>query len=311
MNIPDRRSLSELEHGTPFAERHIGPRPAELARMLNVIGVESLEELAQLALPPTLADSGAVPDLPAPATEVQALAELRARAAQCHPRVPMIGMGYHGTVTPPVIRRSVLENPAWYTAYTPYQPEISQGRLEALLNFQTMICDLTGLPVANASLLDEATAAAEAMTLLRRAGRATSPRFIVDADTLPQTLAVLATRAEPLGIELDIADLRNALPDGEFFGVLLSYPGASGAVRDHAMLIEQAHKRGAAVAVAADPLALTLLTPPGEIGADVAIGSTQRFGVPLGFGGPHAAYLAVRSGLERQLPGRLVGVSRD
>ena len=311
MNIPDRRSLSELEHGTPFAERHIGPRPAELARMLNVIGVESLEELAQLALPPTLADSGAVPDLPAPATEVQALAELRARAAQCHPRVPMIGMGYHGTVTPPVIRRSVLENPAWYTAYTPYQPEISQGRLEALLNFQTMICDLTGLPVANASLLDEATAAAEAMTLLRRAGRATSPRFILDADTLPQTLAVLATRAEPLGIELDIADLRNALPDGEFFGVLLSYPGASGAVRDHAMLIEQAHKRGAAVAVAADPLALTLLTPPGEIGADVAIGSTQRFGVPLGFGGPHAAYLAVRSGLERQLPGRLVGVSRD
>jgi len=315
MNTPDRRSLSELEHGTPFADRHIGPRPAELARMLDVIGVESLEQLAQLALPLTLTTSDAgpedTPDLPAPATEVQALAELRARAAQCHPRVPMIGMGYHGTVTPPVIRRSVLENPAWYTAYTPYQPEISQGRLEALLNFQTMICDLTGLPVANASLLDEATAAAEAMTLLRRAGRATSARFVVDADTLPQTLAVLATRAEPLGIELDVVDLRAALPDGEFFGVLLSYPGVSGAVRDHAMLIEQAHQRGAAVAVAADPLALTLLVPPGEIGADVAVGSTQRFGVPLGFGGPHAAYLAVRSGLERQLPGRLVGVSRD
>jgi glycine dehydrogenase len=315
MNTPDRRLLSELEHGTPFADRHIGPRPAELARMLDVIGVESLEQLAQLALPPTLATSDAgledTPDLPAPATEVQALAELRARSAQCHPRVPMIGMGYHGTVTPPVIRRSVLENPAWYTAYTPYQPEISQGRLEALLNFQTMICDLTGLPVANASLLDEATAAAEAMTLLRRAGRATSSRFVVDADTLPQTLAVLATRAEPLGIELDVADLRAALPDGEFFGVLLSYPGVSGAVRDRAMLIAQAHQRGAAVAVAADPLALTLLVPPGEIGADVAIGSTQRFGVPLGFGGPHAAYLAVRSGLERQLPGRLVGVSRD
>jgi glycine dehydrogenase len=214
-------------------------------------------------------------------------------------------------VTPPVIRRSVLENPAWYTAYTPYQPEISQGRLEALLNFQTMICDLTGLPVANASLLDEATAAAEAMTLLRRAGRASSSRFVVDADTLPQTLAVLATRAEPLGIQLDVADLTLALPDGEFFGVLLSYPGACGAVREHAALIEQAHRRGAAVAVAADPLALTLLTPPGEIGADVALGSTQRFGVPLGFGGPHAAYLAVRRGLERQLPGRLVGVSRD
>ncbi|HWR46834.1 MAG TPA: aminomethyl-transferring glycine dehydrogenase [Pseudonocardiaceae bacterium] len=311
MNTPNWRSLSELEHGTPFADRHIGPHPAELARMLEVIGVESLEQLAQLVLPPTLADPDAVPDLPAPATEVQALAELRVRAAQCHPRVPMIGMGYHGTVTPPVIRRSVLENPAWYTAYTPYQPEISQGRLEALLNFQTMICDLTGLPVANASLLDEATAAAEAMTLLCRAGRSTSSRFVVDADTLPQTLAVLATRAEPLGIELDVVDLWAALPGGEFFGVLLSYPGASGAVRDHAMLIEQAHQRGAAVAVAADPLALTLLAPPGEIGADVAIGSTQRFGVPLGFGGPHAAYLAVRSGLERQLPGRLVGVSRD
>ena len=311
MNTPNWRSLSELEHGTPFADRHIGPHPAELARMLEVIGVESLEQLAQLVLPPTLADPDAVPDLPAPATEVQALAELRVRAAQCHPRVPMIGMGYHGTVTPPAIRRSVLENPAWYTAYTPYQPEISQGRLEALLNFQTMICDLTGLPVANASLLDEATAAAEAMTLLCRAGRSTSSRFVVDADTLPQTLAVLATRAEPLGIELDVVDLWAALPGGEFFGVLLSYPGASGAVRDHAMLIEQAHQRGAAVAVAADPLALTLLAPPGEIGADVAIGSTQRFGVPLGFGGPHAAYLAVRSGLERQLPGRLVGVSRD
>jgi glycine dehydrogenase len=244
MNIPDRRSLSELEYGTPFADRHIGPRPAELARMVEVIGVESLEQLAVLVLPPTLADPDAVPDLPAPATEVQALAELRVRAAQCHPRVPMIGMGYHGTVTPPVIRRSVLENPAWYTAYTPYQPEISQGRLEALLNFQTMICDLTGLPVANASLLDEATAAAEAMTLLCRAGRATSSRFVVDADSLPQTLAVLATRAEPLGIELDVVDLSSGLPDGEFFGVLLSYPGASGAVRDYAMLIEQAHRRG-------------------------------------------------------------------
>ncbi|HEV7453115.1 MAG TPA: aminomethyl-transferring glycine dehydrogenase [Pseudonocardiaceae bacterium] len=316
MNTPNRRLLSELEHGTPFTDRHIGPRPAELARMLATIGVESLDELARLVLPRILADPDAVPDLPAPATEAQALAELRERAARCHPRVPMIGMGYHGTVTPPVIRRSVLENPAWYTAYTPYQPEISQGRLEALLNFQTMVADLTGLPVANASLLDEATAAAEAMTLLRRAGRATSSRFVADADTLPQTLAVLATRAEPLGIELEVADLFGgvsgpSLPDGEFFGVLLSYPGASGAVCGHATLIEQAHQRGAAVAVAADPLALTLLRPPGEIGADVAVGSTQRFGVPMGFGGPHAAYLAVRHGLERQLPGRLVGVSRD
>ncbi|MGH3825162.1 MAG: aminomethyl-transferring glycine dehydrogenase [Pseudonocardiaceae bacterium] len=311
MNASDRRSLSELEHGTPFADRHIGPRPAELARMLDVIGVESLEELAALSLPPALADPDAIPDLPAPATEEQALAELRALAARCHPRVPMIGMGYHGTIIPPVIRRSVLENPAWYTAYTPYQPEISQGRLEALLNFQTMICDLTGLPVANASMLDEATAAAEAMTLLRRASRVASSRFVVDADTLPQTLAVLTTRAEPLGIDLDVADLSSGYLDGEFFGVSLSYPGVSGTVRDHSSLIEQAHLRGAAVVVAADPLALTLLVPPGELGADVVVGSTQRFGVPLGFGGPHAAYLAVRAGLERQLPGRLVGVSRD
>ena len=315
MSTADRRSLSDLEHGTPFADRHIGPRPAQLARMLDVIGVESLEQLARLALPAGLLDQAADPEiashLPAAATDVQALAELRERAARCHPRVPMIGMGYHGTVTPPVIRRSVLENPAWYTAYTPYQPEISQGRLEALLNFQTMICDLTGLPLANASLLDEATAAAEAMALLHRASRTTSSRFVVDADTLPQTLAVLATRAEPLGIELQTADVGSGLPDGDFFGVLLSYPGASGALRDHALLIEQAHQRGAAVAVAADPLALTLLVPPGEIGADVAIGTTQRFGVPMGFGGPHAAYLALRSGLQRQLPGRLVGVSRD
>jgi glycine dehydrogenase len=315
MHVPDWRPLSELERGIGFAERHIGPRPEELARMLDTIGVRSLEQLAELALPQDLLDpqlgTGVQGTLPAPATEAQALAELRERADRCHPRVPMIGMGYHGTITPPVIRRSVLENPAWYTAYTPYQPEISQGRLEALLNFQTMIVDLTGLPVANASLLDEASAAAEAMTLVRRAARVSSPRFVVDADTLPQTLAVLATRAEPLGIELMRVELADGLPEGEFFGVLLSYPGACGALRDHAELIDQAHHRGAAVAVAADPLALTLLVPPGEIGADVALGSTQRFGVPLGFGGPHAAYLAVRRGLERQLPGRLVGVSRD
>ncbi|HEY2766137.1 MAG TPA: glycine dehydrogenase (aminomethyl-transferring), partial [Pseudonocardiaceae bacterium] len=311
MNTPARRSLSDLEHGTPFADRHIGPQPAELTRMLREIGVESLDELARLALPPVLADPDAVLDLPAAVTESQALAELRDRASRCHPGVPMIGMGYHGTVTPPVIRRSVLENPAWYTAYTPYQPEISQGRLEALLNFQTMVSDLTGLPVANASMLDEATAAAEAMTLLRRAGRSSSSRFVVDSDTLPQTLAVLATRAEPLGIELEVTDLTDGLPEGDFFGVLPAYPGVSGAVRDHASLIEEAHRRGAAVAVATDPLALTVLRSPGEIGADVAFGSTQRFGVPMGFGGPHAAYLAVRQGLERQLPGRLVGVSSD
>ncbi|MPZ66529.1 MAG: aminomethyl-transferring glycine dehydrogenase [Pseudonocardiaceae bacterium] len=311
MSSTERLPLAALEHGTPFADRHVGPRPDEMARMLEVIGVGSLEELAQRALPPSLLDHEAVPELPEPATESQALEELRDRAARNQPGVPMIGLGYHGTVTPPVIRRSVLENPAWYTAYTPYQPEISQGRLEALLNFQTMVSDLTGLPVANASMLDESTAAAEAMTLLRRAGRSTSARFVVDADTLPQTLAVLATRAEPLGIELDVVDLSGRLPEGDCFGVLLSYPGPSGAVRDQSGLVEQAHELGAMVVVAADPLGLTLLRPPGEIGADAAVGSTQRFGVPMGFGGPHAAYLAVRDGLSRQLPGRLVGVSVD
>ncbi|HEY2579958.1 MAG TPA: glycine dehydrogenase (aminomethyl-transferring), partial [Streptosporangiaceae bacterium] len=296
-----------------FAQRHIGPSPAEQQRMLAVVGHDSLEELAKTALPAQITDGRL--DLPPALSEADAQAELRRLAAKNQVLTSMIGLGYYGTVTPPVIRRNLVENPGWYTAYTPYQPEISQGRLEALLNFQTMVSDLTGLPVANASLLDEATAAAEAMTLLRRAGRAASPRFVVDADTLPQTLAVLATRAEPLGIELEVAELYAdqgaALPEGEFFGVLLSYPGASGAVRDHAALIEQAHERGAAVAVCADPLALALLQPPGEIGADVAVGSSQRFGVPMGYGGPHAAFMAVRTGLERQLPGRLVGVSKD
>ncbi|KDN19486.1 aminomethyl-transferring glycine dehydrogenase [Amycolatopsis rifamycinica] len=308
-------SLASLEQGIPFADRHIGPSPEELRRILDVIGVASLDELAERAVPGSLRKSAEPLELPPAASEAEALAELRALAARNRPTAAMIGLGYHDTVTPPVIRRNVLENPAWYTAYTPYQPEISQGRLEALLNFQTVVADLTGLPVANASLLDEATAAAEAMTLVRRAGRARSARFVVDQDTLPQTLAVLRTRAEPLGIELVVEDLSQGLTGlglgGDFFGVLLSYPGASGAVRELDLTIGEAKKHGAAVIVAADPLALTLLRPPGELGADVAVGSTQRFGVPLGFGGPHAAYLAVRNGLERQLPGRLVGVSKD
>ena len=305
-------TLAELERGTPFTERHIGPRPAELERMLAAIGVGSLDELAVSALPAGIRDAEPAPTtLPPAGTEGDVLAELRRLAARNRVTVPMLGLGYAGTVTPPVIRRNVLENPAWYTAYTPYQPEISQGRLEALLTFQTVVADLTGLPVAGASLLDEATAAAEAMTLLRRAGRSASPRFVVDADTLPQTWEVLRTRAEPLGIELVRADPDGELPDGEFFGVLLSYPGASGAVRDLRQLIAAAHERGALVAVAADLLALTLLTPPGELGADAALGTTQRFGVPLGYGGPHAGYLAVPEKLARQLPGRLVGMSRD
>ncbi len=251
---------------------------------------------------------------PPPASEAEALAELRALAARNTPMVQMIGMGYHDTLVPAVIKRNVLENPAWYTAYTPYQPEISQGRLEALLNFQTAVADLTALDIANASMLDEATAAAEAMTLIKRTAKSKSSRFVVDADTLPQTIAVIQTRAEPIGIEVVVADLSRgaeALPVGDFFGLLLSYPGASGAVRDHAELIDAAHQREAKVVVATDLLALTLLRPPGEIGADVAVGSSQRFGVPLGFGGPHAGFIAVRPELQRQLPGRLVGVSHD
>jgi glycine dehydrogenase len=296
-----------------FAARHIGPSPAEQRRMLDVTGHASLDELTAAALPPGLADPDQL-DLPPALSEAEALAELRRLAAQNTVAQSMIGLGYYGTITPAVIRRNVLENPAWYTAYTPYQPEISQGRLEALLAFQTLVEDLTALPVAGASLLDEATAAAEAMTLARRAvgkGRI----FLADADCLPQTLAVLATRAEPLGIELVTgpvtAELIEAQPAGELFGVLLQYPGASGQVRDLTPVIAAAHDHGALAAVAADLLALTLLVPPGEQGADIAVGSTQRFGVPMGYGGPHAAYIAVRDELRRQLPGRLVGVSLD
>jgi len=314
MTTEDRIPLAALEHGTPFADRHVGPLPAELARMLDVIGVGSLEELGQAAVPEGIRERDLHMALPEPATESEALAELRERARRNTPHTEMIGLGYHPTVTPPVIRRNVLENPAWYTAYTPYQPEISQGRLEALLNFQTMVADLTGVPVANASMLDEATAAAEGMTLVRRAGKNKSPRFVVDADALPQTRAVIETRAEPLGIEIVEADLSQGpagLPDGEFFGALLAYPGASGAVRDHEAVIAAVHERNAMAVVSADLLALTLLRAPGEIGADVVVGTTQRFGVPMGFGGPHAGYMAVRKGIERQLPGRLVGVSVD
>lgn len=290
-----------------FASRHIGPSPDEQTHMLKAIGLSSLDALMDAAIPEVIRWHGEL-DLPAAASEEEAIAELRAIAGRNTVTTSMIGLGYYGTFTPAVVRRNVLENPAWYTAYTPYQPEISQGRLEALLNFQTMVTDLTGLATANASMLDEGTAVAEAMTLARRASKVKSRVYAVDADTLPQTLSVLRTRAEPLGIEVVLFD--ETLPE-EFFGLHLQYPGASGAVRDHAALVAAAHAKGALVTVAADLLALTLLRAPGEIGADIAAGTTQRFGVPLGFGGPHAGYLAVRSGLERSLPGRLVGVSRD
>ncbi|MFI6225835.1 aminomethyl-transferring glycine dehydrogenase [Micromonospora echinospora] len=293
-----------------FAARHIGPDPDSERRMLETVGYGSVEELMDAAIPEVIRWHGTL-DLPAPASEREAIAELRALAARNTVAVSMIGLGYHGTHTPAVIRRNVLENPAWYTAYTPYQPEISQGRLEALLNFQTMVTDLTGLATANASMLDEGTAAAEAMTLARRATRTKSNVYVVDADTLPQTVAVIAGRAEPLGIEVRVVDVDADELPAEFFGLHLQYPGASGTVRDHAPLVAAAHAAGALVTVAADLLALTVLRSPGEIGADIAAGTTQRFGVPMGFGGPHAGYLAVRSGLERMLPGRLVGVSKD
>nr|WP_167474724.1 aminomethyl-transferring glycine dehydrogenase [Nocardia arthritidis] len=295
-----------------FADRHIGPDRSELDTMLPVVGVGSLDELAAAALPATILDGSGLAALPPAATEHEVLAELAGLAHANTVATSMIGLGYYDTLTPPVLVRNLLENPAWYTAYTPYQPEISQGRLEALLNFQTMVSDLTGMDVANASMLDEATAAAEAMTLLRRAGRSKSARLVIDTDLFPQTKTVLYTRAEPLGIEIVEAELADGgLPDGEFFGVLVQTPGASGRVVDWTAVIAAAHERGALVAVGADLLAMTLITPPGEQGADVCFGTTQRFGVPLGFGGPHAGYLAVRQAHARQLPGRLVGVSVD
>jgi glycine cleavage system P protein (glycine dehydrogenase) len=290
-----------------FSDRHIGPGTADVERMLTAIGYSRIDELMDAAIPEVIRWHGAL-DLPAAATETEALDQLRTFAGRNQVLTSMVGLGYYGTHTPGVIKRNVLENPGWYTAYTPYQPEISQGRLEALLNFQTMVCDLTGLNVANASMLDEGTAAAEAMTIARRGSKAKSMVYAVEADTLPQTIDVITTRAEPLGIKVVIFD--ETLPE-ECFGVHLQYPGASGALRDHSALIAQAHECGALVTVAADLLALAVVREPGAIGADIACGSAQRFGVPMGFGGPHAGYLAVRSGLERSLPGRLVGVSRD
>ena len=302
-----------------FVDRHVGPDADETRRMLEAIGAASLDDLAHRVIPAVIADeldSDVLGALPEPLSESAVLAQLGDLAARNTVARSMIGLGYYGTHTPGVILRNVLENPAWYTAYTPYQPEISQGRLEALLNFQTMVADLTGMEVANASMLDEATAAAEAMTLMRRAGKSKSPRVIVDADLFPQTRAVLDTRAEPLGIEVIEASLHPdlpgcGLPDGEFFGVILQVPGASGRIVDATAIIDAAHERGALVAAGADLLAMTLVTPPGEQGADVCFGTTQRFGVPMGFGGPHAGYLAVGSKHARQLPGRLVGISKD
>lgn len=305
MTFPESSASGE------FATRHIGVSDADRAKMLAEVGYPTLTALIDAAVPSGIRSTSDL-NLPAAATEAEARAELQELASRNTVAVPMSGLGYHATTTPAVIRRNVLEDPSWYTAYTPYQPEISQGRLEALINFQTVVGDLTGLPTANASLLDEATAVAEAVTVMRRvAGKGGRSRVLVDRDTLPQTLDVLRTRAAAVGIEIVEIDVAEPLPEDDFFGVVLSYPGCSGAVRDLREVTAAARARGAQVTVTADLLALTLLVPPGEYGADIVVGSSQRFGVPLFYGGPHAGYIAVREGLERHLPGRLVGVSVD
>ncbi len=308
--MSDHPTLDGLDAALPFVERHVGPGADQVATMLERLGYASLDALMADAVPASIR-SDATLALPPAADEATVARELRDLAAHNRPAESMIGLGYHPTRTPPVVRRNVLEDPSWYTAYTPYQPEISQGRLEALLNFQTVIGDLTGLPTANASLLDEGTAAAEAMTLVRRAKRTSQGPFVVDADALPQTVEVIRTRAEAMGIDVEVADLASGLPEGPVCGVLVQYPGASGRVWDPRPVIEAAHEQGGLAVVAADLLALTLLEAPGTLGADVVVGSSQRFGVPLFYGGPHAGYMAVAAGLERHLPGRLVGVSVD
>ncbi|MGO4121325.1 aminomethyl-transferring glycine dehydrogenase [Arthrobacter sp. YAF16] len=299
---------------TSFVDRHIGARrQADVDAMLKAVGYDTVDALVDTAVPKDIRQDSDLA-LAAALSEVEVLAELRKLASKNKTAVQMIGQGYYDTVTPAVIRRNILEAPAWYTAYTPYQPEISQGRLEALLNFQTMVQDLVGLPIANASLLDEATAVAEAVLMMRRANKnktAHDGKTVLDADCLPQTIAIVKGRAEALGFEVEVADLSKGLPEGVINGVVLQQPGASGRVFDHSDVIADAKERGALVTVAADLLSLTLITSPGEQGADIAVGSAQRFGVPLFFGGPHAAYMAVQKGLERSMPGRLVGVSKD
>jgi len=308
MSVPT--ILRQPHLASEFQHRHIGPSPHEVAQMLAAIGAESLQHLIGQTLPASIRQSKALDVGPA-LSETEALERMRIIANRNQVCTSLIGQGYHGTHLPLVIQRNILENPAWYTAYTPYQPEISQGRLEALLNFQTMITELTGLDVANASLLDEATAAAEAMAVAQRSVKTKLSAFFVDSDCHPQTIALLHTRAEPLGWSLVVGDPLVDLQANTVFGVLLQYPGSLGAVRDFRAVISKVKAAGGIVIMAADPLALTLLTPPGELGADIAIGSTQRFGVPMGFGGPHAAYMAVRDNLKRSIPGRLIGVSVD
>lgn len=314
MNRPSQSAESPLygleDHGE-FIMRHIGPRDEDVEIMLKEVGCSSLDELISKTLPPSIQLSEPL-DLPDAITEQDTLARLREFASRNLVQHSMIGMGYHETLLPAVIQRNVLENPGWYTAYTPYQAEISQGRLEALLNFQQMISDLTGMPIANASLLDEATAAAEAMTMLQRINRKSkSARFLVDRNVLPQTLDVVENRARYFGIEVVTGDPAEAIEDGEYFGILLQYPGLDGRVANYRKVISSAQASNSLVAVACDLMSLVLLTPPGEMGADVVIGSAQRFGVPMGYGGPHAAFFATREEYKRSMPGRIIGVSQD
>ena len=294
-----------------FIDRHLGPRGRETETMLSTLGYDSLAHLIDEVIPSNIRLDGDL-DLPAPLSELEAQKKIASYAAQNQVKHQMIGAGYYDTITPAVIRRNILENPGWYTSYTPYQPEISQGRLEALLNFQNTVMELTGLPVANASLLDEATATAEAAVLMHRANRKIKNGFFaIDSRALPQTLSVVRGRAEALDIPFEVTDFSQGLPEGDLYGVILAAPGHDGEVRDIEPLIKEAKERGALVTVAADLLSLTLLTSPGSLGADIAVGSTQRFGLPFWYGGPHAAYMAVTKGMERNLPGRLVGVSKD
>jgi len=308
-NAGSSQSLAALEQTEAFPARHIGTSAADQAAMVAALGYPSRAALIDALVPPAIRRKASLA-LPGAMTEADALARIRAIAAKNRVLKSFIGQGYYGTHTPGVVLRNVLENPAWYTAYTPYQPEISQGRLEALVNFQTMICDLTGMAITNASMLDEATAAAEAMTLCQRIGGSKSPRFFIADDVFPQTADVVRTRAKPLGVEVVTGTAAEAAGAGAF-AVLLQYPGTNGDVRDYAALVDAVHAGGGHVIVAADLLALTLLTPPGEWGADVVVGSAQRFGVPMGYGGPHAGYLATRDDFKRTMPGRLVGVTVD
>ena len=303
-------TLSELEVHNDFHSRHIGPNDAEIAEMLAVVGASSLDNLVDAIVPSTIKLDQPLA-LPAAINEEEALAKIRTIAAKNEVYRSFIGQGYYGTHTPKVILRNVLENPAWYTAYTPYQAEISQGRLEALINFQTMVSDLTGMAIANSSLLDEATAAAEAMTLAKRSAKNKSNVLLIAGDCHPQTIEVVKTRAEPLGIEVKVGFVPELMKGGQYFAVLAQYPSTTGLIHDMRALVAQAHDVGALFCVATDLLALTLLEAPGTWDADIVVGNSQRFGVPFGFGGPHAAFLACKDAFKRSMPGRLVGVSVD